>query len=384
MSYDDTNTRVVDVENARTNNKLPPSAFYKPRKYRYSENPIYNRNQFESYMNQPQLISRAALRHITRPLAVIDITKPIPITDVFGPDPHYYDTAAVAAFGTHYSFGFEEWNQDNLPPESEFWTQWVSDQMDYEYGGDRDGLWSFANNLIWMRHRTSSSSAAALLAGTSTPHQKMYIAYLTMMKSPELHTNHRCLDPHEIIKAVCVLVQPSGVYFILGMTKSINFQNAFNGSSIKLQQYIASIIHTKVDPHTLGLLFRPNMVMRDRMHRSITETQSVGADFYIGSNWDKWWCEKIRKTWRGDDEPSIIQSYDDGITLPCAVDSGNMAYFVTNYSNDDTTVQKRTMTILTPFWESPSMLCNPDGPNNPHLPLLFVPIKTLLSWRLSI
>ena len=365
----DTTTDTTAAANSSSIKMLPPSAYYDPRKYVKGEIVIYDRNFFESYMNQPKLLSRAAssLRYITHNASaavVIDKTAPIPTTADFGPDSYYYLDHHHEIKGPHYYyFGFEEW--ENMVPESYFWTQWAGNLIRKGNGGDCDGLWSFANNLIWMRHR----------AAVGAQHQKMYIAYLSMTSPHD--------DINGIVTAVCVFVQPNGVYFTLGITKNNIYKNAFKGSSVKLQQYIAHIIHTKVDPHTLGLLFRPNKLMRDIMLHSISETLVGGADVYIGSNWDKWWCEKHRKTWRGDNEPSIIQSYENGITLPCVEmdDSGAMAYFVANYRN--TTDQKRTMTISTPFWESPSLFCNPDSPNNPQLPMLFVPIKTLLLWCAS-
>jgi hypothetical protein len=329
----------------------PPSSDYNPFAFKRSQIMIYDRDSFESYMNAPQFSRDVSDTTQYNNFIEIDKSVPCPTTAEFG--------LANASPGL-YQYVFEEWNQ-SLKPEQEYWTHWVVGQL---HCFAEDDLLIFANNLIWMRHRNTKYGL---------PPQKMYIAYMKKTQTGmETHRAHHS----DIINATCVFVQPNGFYSTIGMAKGKNFQNGFKGSSNRLHQYIAQVISTKVDPNSIGLLVRPTrrralfkqfnrIVKCQNIPRHLTGN-FVGA--YVGSNWDKHWYTRNGKEWVGDPSPLILMMPGGGIKLCVAEIDYNGAKFF--HLNDGT--------IRTPFWESPSPYCNPDGPNNPQAPVMVLLIDTLL------
>ena len=201
----------------------------------------------------------------------------------------------------------------------------------------------------------------------------MFIAYTT------LDAERR--NPESIVIAVCVFVQPGGFYTTMGVTKSGKYKNAYRGSAVQLQQYVARVVQTKVDPRTIGLLFRPNALMRKIMLKVFgaavvgghTKSGLIGG--FVGSNWDIWWTQHMRRppldfdTVR-DEDPSIIQSRAGIQIRRLFIDAKDHQYraYPACCAFDS---------MRHPFWEPPAHNPNPDSPNNPQLPLVFFPIKTL-------
>ena len=318
---------------------LPPSSRYNPFHFKKSKRKV-NQHRFEYYMGLPE---------ITVP-DTIDLEYPRHIID---------STAASNGF-----FAFEEFCSDDMEG---FWDEWISDELDKENHENCDGSWTFANHLNWMRFRNGLPEIRR---------ERMYIAYITTDEARR-HTD-------SIVIAVCVFVQPGGgVYNVSGITKSEYYMHdlAFRGVGMKIQKYIAHVVKTKLDPTTKGLLFRPNGLMRDILMAKIpkaiagcTAPESGLMGCFVGTNWDMWWRDNMRKRRGGpgsviDQNPSIIQT-NSGISFRIFnIDERFRDYVDAGF----------TAPIPVPFWEPPSPYPNPDSANNPQLPLMFVPIDTLLS-----
>jgi len=327
-----------------------PSRRYNPKQVlRKPETPV-DQSRFEYYMNEPKLVGaitraeRYTARGQSKSLAYS--TEHRQLIDVYEKQNGLYHC-------------FEEWNSKDS---AGFWDNWVDneiDGIDEEASNNRDGSWTFANNIAWMRYRATVSLPV-----------KMFIAYTT------LHAERH--NTESIIIAVCVFVQPGEVYTTVGITKSQQYSRQYKGSAFELQQYIAKIVQTKIDPRSKGNLFRPNKLMRDIMLckfgaakvGSCSKSGLIGG--YVGSNWDILWIQSTKRTTTHrvdtvcDADPSILQS-QDGIRLRFMyLDKDD--FYKTDGSFDF---------IPHPFWEPPSPYPNPNSPNNPQLPLVFFPIRTL-------
>jgi hypothetical protein len=317
---------------------LPPSSRYNPFDFKSSTRKV-DQHRFEYYMDLPKITVPETIR-LEYKRHIID------------------STAASNGF-----FVFEKFSSDDAVG---FWDEWISDELDKENLADCDGSWTFANHLSWIRFRNA-------LPGIKR--EQMYIAYITTDKARR-HTD-------SIVIAVCVFVQPGGVYNVSGITKSEKYMHdpAFRGVGMKIQKYIAHIVKTKIDPETKGLLFRPNGLMRNimigKIPRAIEGNQAPKLGLmgcFVGSNWDMWWLENVQQP-RGiygsaiDRIPSIIQTYSSISFRIFDIDEEYREYFDTGNMTH----------IPVPFWEPPSPYPNPDSPNNPQLPLMFVPIDTLLA-----
>ena len=316
---------------------LPPSSRYNPFEFKNSTAKVDN-NRFEYYMEVPK---------ITAP-EIIGLEYPRRIVDM--------------ANEGHLYFAFEEFYSDE---DVGFWDEWIIDELDRETSKELDGAWTFANHLTWIRFRNG-------LPGIRREH--MFIAYITTDETRR-HTS-------DIVIAVCVFVQPGGIYNVSGITKSLDYTNdaAFRGVSFKLQKYIARVVKTKIDRETKGLLFRPNRVMRDIVLTKIPKVVAGDAvpesglmGCFVGSNWDMWWQQNRRNPPRrydyvSDRKPSILQTHQ-GISFRILnIDKTFNDYVDAGFGAP----------IPVPFWEPPSPYPNPDSPNNPQLPLMFIPIDSLV------
>lgn len=315
-------------------------------------------------------------------------------------------------------FGMEEWNESN----DTFWQQWVKQEMSanmdkqfYSRGlsrrgrpaydvvrwvGNCDGANTFAQDLIWYKHRMDNSRC---LAG-----EKFYIAYISL---------HSVKSIRSVIMAVGVFVHENRFYSTMGITKSFRLtlsdtseafefmkqsdQNAFQmsteayrmwvddggvgsskpieypqypsltpddwiklynrenkvrGHSVRLQRYIANEL-TRLGHVTVGLLFRPNGLMRKIMMGNFNHC-------LIGSNIDIMHIEQQRSLGvstndkRFIDSPPLIIQSDSGGTPTICIEGG--------------------IPIQTPFWEPPSPYSHPDSSLNPHLPLMFISMCDLV------
>lgn len=322
---------------------LPPSSRYNPYDFKKSTEKV-DKTRFEYYMQMPD---------ITIP-TVIGLEYPRHIVDTADAGPGY--------------FMFEEFNSDE---EEGFWDEWISDELDRDTPAQCDGSWTFANHMTWIRFRNDMPDIEK--KRMSIAKERMFIAYITKDKD--------CIKTTSIVIAVCVYVQPGGIFNVSGITKSNEFMNddEYKGVAFKLLNYIARVIRTKLDHATKGLLFRPNCAMRERLLAKIPKVvagdpipESGLMGCFVGSNWDTWWYKNMRKpsqrfSYVGDKDPSIIQTYQ-GISF---------RILKINKEFNDYDDAGFSEPIPVPFWEPPSPYPNPDSPNNPQLPLIFVPIDSL-------
>ena len=286
--------------------ELPPNFWYNYKQYMHQE-ATTDRDRFESYLEEP----------------TFDFPQAPPT------EPNFIDIQE----GDDKNLCFEEWS----PGRTHFWSTWVANELEVTPGKEEhDGLMPFGNNLIWMNHRLKKGLVE----------DKMYIAYSVNKQKVT-----------DIITATCVFVQKGGVYSVLGMTKSKKYNQSYLGSAYELQKYIAHVVHEKLDPSSMGLLFRPNSTMLGIMQRKMTA-------MCIGSDWDMIWVlEHEGNHGLCDMSPSILQDNDGGgIILR----------------------QDEKSKIPTPFWEAPAIYCNPDGPNNPQIPLVFIAMEELHCYAMRI
>ena len=136
----------------------------------------------------------------------------------------------------------------------------------------------------------------------------------------------------------------------------------------KLQAYVARAVVQNIDSTTHGLLFRPNRIMRDiileRIGRVSNEREGAAL---VGSTKDQAYRKQRNLGPSGlmDVEKYIEDDLGDG-----------MIYIQPDYEGAQEPIQFKT-----PFWEPPSLYANPDSSLNPHLPLIFIPIRALLALR---
>ena len=297
-------------------------------------------------------------------------------------------------------FGMVEWNQSS----DIFWQRWVKQEMksnmdlelidtgllktgvrkDYDpsnftmqrianamirWSRNIDGASTFAQDLIWYRNRQVN--------GRVKPGESFYIAYISL---------HEHITIRSVVFAVGVFIQEGGFYSTMGITKSfrvsmsdthkakawmaesdekmrsetehvaviqpaewISMYNAVkcvSGYSIKLQVFIRDEVK-RLNFKTIGLLFRPNGIMRSIMRNHF-------RSHLLGSNVDWDHSHQLLELGRGDksnqsimDNPPSILQYADFIKI-----AGT--------------------SVPSPFWESKTTYRHPDSPLNPHLPLMFI------------
>lgn len=253
-----------------------------------------------------------------------------------------------------YTFRTELWNPSL---KNDFFSHWIQNTNNYDAG---DGPLTFFSNLLWMR---------LIKAASPKPRNRLlHIAYATDTEGT-------------IVMATCVLVQPGSVYATSGTTVKGGVD------SMVLEQYVAALVLNKIDPPTKGLLFRPNKEKRDAMvdkwgqaqEESEVETKNT-IGVCIGSNRDKDWFHQTHTTPFAQDK---VGDYYPSIEFS----KGNTTNDGTQLRIRCFEISKRYQTYIdrgwhdwtkAPFWEPPNSMSSPDSINNPQIPLVFCPIKTLV------